>query len=257
MNRVSQVCCVIGLTIVVAACSTGGTQRAEVNVGAGGIAEFEGVLGAAVVSGTDSSGWLVAQVSSEPAFALVGFSSDDMQIVADLPEWQQGVDAVSFNGGVLAGGVRCQSPKCSRTIADLVTIDPDGTVKDFAVVGDHEGAPDDTDAVTIVGITNDGAWVYDFEGRLTALDDAGSPAAGPIGRVGEPCVIDSDLYALQPDEFAEVETAPIGPAEEILSEGKGFRVERWDGARLSPAEGGRLEADASPGPIGFCAGGGF
>lgn len=249
--------CLVGVAVLVSACSTGaGGDKVSVQA-PGGTAEIEGVSAAAVVSGKEPGGWLLARMDAKSAFALFRFSSEGLTLLADLPDWQQGADAIAFNGGVLVGGVRCGSSDCSDTTAELLTIDPGGAVKEFAIVDKHEGPPTDTDVVDIVGVSSAGLWVRDFEGRLTAFDDAGLSAAGPIQQFGEPCVIGSDLYLLQTDDAADLNNAPTGLAEDITAEGKGFEIRRWDGKQLGLVQGGRLEAAASPGPNGFCAGGGF
>jgi len=248
---------VLGFGLVVAACSTNG-NRDEVGVRAsGGAAELGGVSAVAVVSGKDSSGWLLSRVESKAAVSLFKFSTEDLELVAELPNWKQGIAAMAFDGGVLVGGVRCASSACADTVAELLVVDPSGTVEEFATVDEHGGSPDDTDVVDLVGTSSAGVWVRDFEGRLTAFDRAGSPVVGPLSQFGEPCVIGSDLYLLQPEGGADSTAASSGPAEDITAEGKGFGVWKWDGKQLSPVEDGQLEAGASPGPNGFCAGGGF
>jgi hypothetical protein len=201
---------------------------------------------------------LLAQVDSKPALRLYRFSAvTDLKFVVELHGWDQGIRAAAFGGGVLVGGVRCATSACSDTVAELVVVSSSGTVREFATVDEHEGPPGDTDVVGIVGTSSAGVWVSDLEGRLIAFDNAGSPVAGPLSKVGEPCVIRSDLYMLQSDDAAETTAAPNGPAEDATGTGKGFAVQKWDGKQLVPVKNSRLEAEVSPGPNGFCARGGF
>lgn len=252
----------MGLTLAFLAVGCGGDDAGdEVAVGDKASVLPADTVVQVVVAG-NGEGWVLDGSGNVWRVAPDGTSTK----TAELPPYQAAVGRF-FDGSVFFGGVRC-ADNCSATVAELAKLDQSGQPGSTAEIIRHNGPPEDTDGMTVVGASASQLWVSAM-GTLAAADGEGAVQERTDHPGGEACVVDDTLHAMtaiDPSLESPADGSGTPPASVLTPGGSPsdtasitLVTSKWDGSQwiqLPESQGGVRQVglrDAN----GFCAPGGF